>query len=212
MSKQAAELTPLEQQQQRRGRIMGFAIMMVVMLPMVIAYGVYVSGIGMPTGTVNKGDLLNPPQAISELNLHQLDGSPWQINDHKRKWRWLIPGTKECAKPCQENLYLTRQVHIRLAEKARRVERIYLLLDDEISPETEAFLASEHPHMPVLKVMPEQLQKAMVSGTVPENFVSEGRYFLMDQEGFVMMSYTPAHTGQQLLDDIKRMLKYSYEE
>lgn len=212
MSQQTREMTPLELQQQRRGRILGAAIMLVVLLPMVIAYGVYYTGIGMPTGTVNKGELLAPPQAASDLDLRQLDGAPWQVTDQKKRWRWLIPGYAECTDACQQNLYLTRQVHIRLAEKSTRVERIYLLLDDELSAETAAFLAAEHPHMPVLKVDPGKLQAAIMAGGLPENSLAEWRYFLMDQEGFVMMSYTPTHTGQQLLDDIKRMLKYSYED
>jgi hypothetical protein len=212
MSEQAHEMTPLELQQQRRGRILGAAIMLVVLLPMLVAYGVFYTGIGMPTSTVNKGELLAPPQAASDLDLRQLDSTPWQITDQKKRWRWLIPGNSECAQACQQNLYLTRQVHIRLAEKSTRVERIYLLLDNDLSSETAAFLAAEHPHMPILKVDPVKLQAAIVAGGLPADSLAGSRYFLMDQEGFVMMSYTPTHTGQQLLDDIKRMLKYSYED
>lgn len=212
MSTPASTPTTLELQQQRRGRIMSFVIMMVVFLPMIIAYGIYVTGVGMPNGTVNKGDLITPAQPISTLELRQQDGSLWSIDHQKKKWRWLIPGNSQCDDTCQNNLYLTRQIHIRLAEKASRVERIYLLLDDELSAETQAWLTTEHPHVPVLKTSPAQLQALLSAGALAENALAEGRYLLMDQEGFVMMSYTPAHTGQQLLTDIKRLLKYSYEE
>lgn len=200
-----------DKQLQRRGRIMGAAIMAVIFLPMAIAYGVYHTGIGMPSTTVNRGDLLAPPQAIESLQPRQLDNSPWLLAEQSRKWRWLVPGGAVCDTQCQKNLYLTRQVHIRLAEKAFRVERLYLLLDDTIAPETLEFLTQEHPHMPVVKLDAKVLAAALAAGGQAEA-LAQNRYFLMDQDGFVMMSYTPTHTGQQLLDDIKRLLKFSYED
>lgn len=212
MSQQDHELTPAEKQKQRRGRILGALIFAIVLSPMVIAYWMYTTGIGMPTDTVNKGDLLTTPQTASDLNLRETDGKPWNVADHKTKWRWLIPGGAQCSEQCQKNLYLTRQAHIRLAEKAGRVERIYLLLDDELTPETEEFVANEHPHMPVVRVDADHLRTAFTAAGIEGDVLTDGRYFLMDQEGFVMMSYTPAHTGKELLDDIKRMLKYSYED
>lgn len=212
MSQRDREPTSSEKQKQRRGRILTLLIFAVVLSPMIIAYWVYSTGIGMPADTVNKGDLFTTPQAAADLDLRDLHGEPWDLAGHKRKWRWLIPGGERCADQCQKNLYLTRQAHIRLAEKAGRVERFYLLLDDELGAETQEFLQTEHPHVPVIKVNPARLRAALTAGGITGDALAEGRYFLMDQEGFVMMSYTPTHTGQQLLDDIKRMLKYSYED
>lgn len=212
MSQQASEMNTLELRAQRRGRLTAAAIMLVIFLPMAIAYGVFYTGIGMPANTVNKGDLLTPAQAAGEFDLRDFDGAVWDPGEHKRKWRWLIPGDAQCTGYCRENLYLTRQVHIRLGEKAARVERIYLLLDEQMDATTRDFLATEHPYLQVIKADPERLQAAATAAGVSGNPVADGRYFLMDQNGFVMMSYTPTHTGQQLLDDIKRMLKYSYEE
>ncbi len=202
---------PIDKQLQRRGRIMGAAIMAVIFLPMAIAYGVYHTGIGMPTHTVNRGDLLTTPQNVRDLSLRNIDDSPWTPADQKKKWRWLIPGDAHCDDACQQNLYLTRQVHIRLAEKAGRVERIYLLQAETLDAGTADFLTHEHPHMPVLKVDRERLQALLNAGGQPDA-LRENRYLLMDQDGFIMMSYTPTHTGQQLLDDIKRLLKFSYED
>jgi cytochrome oxidase Cu insertion factor (SCO1/SenC/PrrC family) len=211
MSTPQSETTALDRQQQRRGRIMGATIMLVVLLPMVVAYGMFYTGIGIPTGTANKGILLDPPQAAQDLDLRELDGQEWRPSGPK-KWRWIIPGAAECSETCQQNLYLTRQVHIRLAEKSGRVERIYLLLDEQIDVATQNFLAHEHPHLHVLKAEPARLREAMKAAGIADDVNFDDHYFLMDQEGIVMMAYTPAHTGQQLLDDIKRMLKYSRED
>lgn len=214
MSNRLDSMSEQEKHRQRRGRIQGAIVMLVVLLPMLIAYLVFYTGVGMPTSTINKGDLVSPPQLITDLPLQAENGIAWDFNAQPKKWRLLIPGYRECNDQCRKNLYLTRQVHIRLAEKSVRVERLYLLLADQdpFAQVTRDFLTAEHPHMPVVRVA-EQDFKAMLARTdVPANALVDGRYYLMDQEGFIMMSYTPQHEGKELLDDIKRMLKYSYEE
>lgn len=214
MSNRADAVTEQEKHQQRRGRIQGAAVMLVVLLPMVIAYVVFYTGIGMPTRTINKGDLVSPPQLIRELPLQADGGLAWDLHGQPKKWRLLIPGYRECNEQCKKNLYLTRQVHIRLAEKSARVERLYLLLDDQqsLTQVTRDFLTTEHPHVPVVQLAEQDFKSMLARTDLPANALAEGRYFLMDQEGFIMMSYTPQHDGKELLDDIKRMLKYSYEE
>lgn len=204
-------VTP-EPAKKNRGRIQALIIISVVLLPMVTAYVMFHAGIGIPNSTINKGDLLDPPQAISDTQLHTLEGTAWDVHAQPKKWRLLIPGLRDCNETCKQNLYLTRQVHIRLAEKAGRVERWYLLLDEQLSPATQDFLNSEHPHMPVMQVAAHEFKQLLASTNLPEHAIADGRYFLMDQEGFIMMSYDPQHQGKELLDDIKRMLKYSYEE
>ena len=212
MSSDVTPLTEQQKQQQRRGRIQAAAIMLIVILPMVIAYSVYYTGVGVPQGTINKGQLIDPPQQIDDLSLQTLDGKNWHVADQATRWRLIIPGHAQCNELCQQNLYLTRQVHIRLAEKSGRVERLYLLLDQHLDAATEEFIHTEHPHMPIVKSSADAVKNLFAQTNLPPEAISAGHYFLMDQEGFIMMSYNPQHQGKDLLDDIKRMLKYSYEE
>ncbi len=211
MSNDVDRLTD-QQKQQRRGRLQAAAIMLIVILPMIIAYSVYYTGVGIPKGTVNKGQLIDPPQQIDDLPLQTLDGEAWRVSEQAKRWRWIIPGYANCNEQCQKNLYLTRQVHIRLAEKSGRVERLYLLLDDHIDAATLEFIHTEHPHVPIVKAPADAVKELLAQTNLPPDAIAAGHYFLMDQEGFVMMSYTPLDQGKDLLDDIKRMLKYSYEE
>lgn len=202
-----------DKRQQRRGRLMAAAIMLVIALPMLVAYVVYHTGIGMPARTVNNGELLVPPQPVAQLHLHAQDGAPWEIADERKRWRLLIPGYRQCDSQCQGNLYLTRQVHIRLGKEAYRVERFYVLLDDVLDEDTATLLTEEHPGLRVMRSSDARLQ-AMLANTqvASEDPVAAGQYYLMDQQGYLMMVYSPAHNGNQLLADIKRMLKVTYEE
>ncbi len=206
------EMSAEDRAAQRRGRILGASVMLVVLLPMVIAYGVYFTGIGMPTGTINKGDLLTPPVPISDWQLTTLEGEPWVIDQQPTKWRLLIPGAASCDQACKDNLYLTRQVHIRLGEKGLRVERLYLLTDEGLSNSLSAYLEQEHSTVKVLQVDEQAMRASLADTNLPGNPIEKGRYFLMDQEGFVMMGYDAEQSGNDLLKDIKRMLRYSYED
>ena len=202
----------LKRQRQVRGRIQALLIIAIVVLPIVAAYIMFYTRMGIPQHTTNKGDLLNPPVAVATLNLHTLAGEPWDVNAQEKKWRLLIPGGRDCGMTCVDNLFLTRQVHIRLAEKSARLERIYLLQDNDLSAATAEYLQRDHPHVPVLKIAPDafaELQKSLPH--LATSSLSK-HYFLMDQEGFVMMAYSPENSGKDLLTDIKRMLKYSPEE
>jgi cytochrome oxidase Cu insertion factor (SCO1/SenC/PrrC family) len=126
-----------------------------------------------------------------------------------KKWRLLVPVPAACADTCQKNLYTTRQVHIRLAEKAYRVERIILSLD-ELRPTLLKQLANEHPNTLRIESSEDRFFEWLASANFVESV--EQYYYLIDQEGFAMMRYNASHTGQNLLDDIKKLLKFTYDK
>ena len=53
----------------------------------------------------------------------------------------MVPISANCDAACQQNLFITRQVHIRLAEKAARVERILLALENIPEQQKQKMLA-----------------------------------------------------------------------
>lgn len=205
--------TPYNKAQQRRGRIIAASIMLVVALPMVAAYIIYHTGMGIPTSTINKGDFLHPPQAVAQLGLTTESGELWRDEGELKRWRLLVPITADCDEQCEQNLYTTRQVHVRLGKDAYRVERLLVLMDGQVDDALQTFLQEEHPGVVVVHSAREDWQALLaetnMAGTDP---VADGHYYLMDQQGYLMMAYNPEHPGGELLDDIKRMLKLSYEE
>jgi hypothetical protein len=199
----------------KRNRVYGLLILAVVLLPMLLAYLMHNTGWGIPQGTTNKGTLLSPPQSVKTLSLSDNTEQLVQLypehhlpNEHKR-WRLMVPVTQGCGKVCKDHLYLTRQVHIRLAEKAYRVERILLLIDD-ISVDTLRELEKEHPSTLMLRTTREYLQQWLAAVALAQT--PEQHYYLVDQEGFAMMYYGVEQSGQDLLDDLKKLLKYSYDK
>lgn len=177
-----------------------YLIMAAIFGPMLAAYVIFKTGIGIPAGTINKGVLLAPPVSLEALT---------QFADYPEsagKWRLLVPVFGPCEQACEQALYLTRQVHLRLNEKAPRVARLVVADPHFITEAFEQRLAEQHPGVLLLPLPADQWQ-ALIAGS---NW-QDGQYAMVDQAGFMMMFYQSQHTGNDLLTDLKRMLKLSRE-
>lgn len=194
-----------------RGRWTSWFIIAAFLLPMVAAYLMFTTGIGLPTKTINKGTLLEPATSILPLNITTTEGIPIDFSNEK-KWRWLIVGSNNCQQACLDNLYISRQVHIRLGEKAVRLERFYLNTDAQFSSAFASQLQQEHPRLVLAHVDAETWKKNFEKTSAAAIELDGSELYVVDQEGFAMMTYGASNSGEDMLDDIKRLLKYSYEE
>ncbi|GAA5315967.1 MAG: hypothetical protein AseanaTS_11720 [Candidatus Pelagadaptatus aseana] len=190
----------------------GWLILAAIMLPMVSAYFIFKTGIGMPTGTVNKGELLRPATSVTALDYVNQDGKKVRPFDGKKLWRMVIVADDRCDDVCRQQLYLSRQVHIRLAEKSVRVERLFLNTGAPLSQDFAEFLKQEHPRLQALQIVQSQWRDTFSETSIADHPLNGSHIYYLDQEGYAMMSYDSEHSGADLLDDIKRLLKYSYEE
>lgn len=183
------------------------AILLVTLVPLVAAYVAYFTGIGVPQSKVNEGVLIQPARNVEDL-LAVAEGDKPQL-ENNLLWRLLIPIPANCDQPCQQNLYISRQVHIRLADKAERVERYAVNIGGAAGAEYLQRIQAEHPGLKTFAVAPEQWEEWLHGTNVPGNTASDHYYLLVDQVGFAMMYYSVQHDGNQLLKDLKRVLRYS---
>lgn len=162
-------------------------------------------------GTTNEGVLMQPVVQINDLRLVDSNGQTWRHEDQRRKWRLLVVATGDCSQACRDRLYQTRQVHIRLAKHATRVERVFVDLGggpDDGSFKT--FLATEHPHVQHLFADPADLALWLEDTNL---VLSEGEVpaIVVDPVGGAMMFYNEGHEGTQMLEDLNHLLKFSRE-
>ncbi|WP_439134297.1 hypothetical protein [Pseudomaricurvus sp.] len=195
----------------RQIRWVSWFIVAAFLLPMIAAYVMYTTGIGLPKQTVNKGTLLEPATSILTLDISSTDGNSIDLTTEK-KWRWLIVGSNDCQQECLDTLYTSRQVHIRLGEKATRLERLYLNTASEYDTEFSEQLTVEHPRLVMAHVDAEDWQKTLETTNAADLDLNGTSVYVVDQEGFAMMTYDSSNQGTDLLSDIKRLLKYSYQE
>ncbi len=189
------------------GKLTFALLCLTVALPMLAAYWVYHTASAIPDSTVNKGKLIVPATTLTTLPIKQASGqaSPWLDG---RKWRMVTIVDDHCNSNCMQNLYNSHQVHVRLAKDAERIERFLLLLTDTPNAIKLPEIAKNDPGLQIITSQPQSWQSAFADTSLQD--VSDA-LILVDQQGFAMMSYSDANTGSDVLDDLKRLLKYSYE-
>ncbi|MFK0571321.1 hypothetical protein [Endozoicomonas sp.] len=177
---------------------------LVVLIPSIamgMAWLMYFTGLGVPDGRTNKGELLLPPAQFSALNLQDGDATV-DPDDTEGLWRVVVFGSTRCNESqCQESLYKTRQVHIALGKDADRITRFYIAPG---KPEPSDQLESEHPGIYWLKADNKNIQKTLGLLQWPEN-----RIFIIDPFGNLIMGYQVGQPGGDLLKDLKKLLKAS---
>jgi hypothetical protein len=180
------------------------AILLVTLVPIVTAYVAYFTGLGVPQDRVNEGVLLEPARNLADV-LPLAQGEKPQF-ENNLLWRMIIPIPATCDQACQHNLYITRQVHIRLADKSDRVERFAVNIGGAEGAKFLQSIVADHPGMKIFSVAEEDWHKWLAGTNIP---TSDHAYLLVDQVGFAMMFYSEQHDGNQLLKDVKRVLRYS---
>lgn len=192
---------------------------MIIMLGGVIALGFLIypktedqrNSLLSKLGTTNHGNFIVPPASIKDLNLKSVDGQIWDFSDKKPKWRLIIAGDQECSDQCRELLYLTRQVHISLGKYSRRFERLYISLDQTMGAEVLEFLKLNHPFLKVIHGDEKEFESMLAKTSTPfyKQDIKTNRAYLVDQQGFAMMSYDLSHKGTEIIEDIEHLMKYS---
>lgn len=211
--------TVLTPQQRRRNQIKLLILWLVPVGLMAIAglcYYLVFTG-QLTIGSKNNGDLLVPPPKLQETFVNAPDP---QLRDvWEGKWSIVLRVIGHCDERCEEALFLSRQLHIRLDKEADRVQRILLIEKSSYSEQLAETIAQEHS---LLKVIPlgagasgiNQLDQKLQQNVAATKTMVEGEtpqlaFFLVDQAGYAMMTYHHGHEGNAILQDIKHLLRYS---
>ena len=160
-------------------------------------------------GTKNNGVLIKPPRAISELPLTLADGEKFEFAKQPKHWNLLIPVLAHCDNQCQQNLYLTRQIHIALGKDSDRVRRYLIATQWPLDAEFETLL-QQHPNVQILHVD----ERAFAAYFAQSNLqpARDQKYLLLDPAGWLMMVYNPQHDGKAVIKDLKFLLSNSHEQ
>lgn len=203
-------MTQIDEKKVAANRRTLIIILFVSVAPIALAYFSFFTGFGVPRGTANYGDIINP--ALNIESLFEEDSREFydtlMLN---KKWHIFIPVTENCNKACEQNLYVTRQVHIRLGEKSTRVERVLVDLSGSPLESRMQTLAADHPLLRGVSIDRDVWFNWLQTSEEEVDPDIQAYYLLVDQEGFAMMRYTTEVDGGDLLKDLKRALKHSID-
>ncbi|HLZ97574.1 MAG TPA: hypothetical protein VKP66_06460 [Steroidobacteraceae bacterium] len=179
--------------------------------PLILSFYLYYGPGGWrPGNRVNHGDLIDPPRPLPDLTLPIAHGASEDGHPGlslQGKWTLLYVGTGNCNALCRTELHETRQVRIALNRDMDRVQRVFVASEECCDWQ---FLDTQHPDLvtvrataaaPLLATLPS------FNGVAP---TADGRIYLIDPLGNLMMSYGPGAAPKGLLTDLKRLLGLSH--
>lgn len=190
----------------RRGRRMALLLFAVGFGPMILATVLYYTGWMNPTGHSNHGQLIQPPAQLAELQLQGADGSVLadRFGPQLENPEWMLMVVADnCGSTCEELLYRARQVNIALGKNAARVNRSAWL--GNISDDLAGRWDNEYSSMEQLSIA-DGTEPSWPAGINPSR---KPRILLVDPFGNIVMHYGSEHTGKQMLNDLKHLLKIS---
>jgi len=180
----------------RRGRLIVAAIFAVCAMPLVAALVAY--HFFPPAGRTNYGELVDP-RPVARAVLQRLDGRPFTLAELQGKWVLLQVDDAACGPPCQEKLFLMRQVRLAQGKNMDRVERVWLLLDAGPPPQEIARL---YDGAVIARATPELLA-ALPAADVRDHI------YLLDPRGNLILRFPKHADPKRMIKDLDRLLKYS---
>lgn len=194
----------------RRGRRQLLLLAALFFVPLAVAFYLYYgAGTLRPSGSVAKGDLLEPARPLPEVSLPTPGGGMTGKDFLRGKWSMVYIGDGRCDERCRDALYLMRQSRIALNKDMDRVRRVFLVAGDCCD---EAFLGSEHPDLEVALLEGAEAMDLLAVFPIYDvmNVAEAGRIYLVDPLGNLVLSYPADAPDKALLTDIKKLLRLSH--
>lgn len=111
------------------GRWKLIAILLVCIAPVVASYFTYY--VVRPDGRRNFGELIDPPRQLPDLVSVNLEGQSGNLRALKGQWLLLAVGSGQCEAACVQQLYLQRQLRESLGKEKDKLDRVWLVSDEQ---------------------------------------------------------------------------------
>ncbi len=185
-------------------------LVLVFLLPPLVSYVLFYSGFR-PEGSVNHGELIAPARPVEgDAGLQTFDGDGFTFAGPSRKWTLFYLGGSTCDSACDAGLYMIQQVRVTQGREMGRVRSVTVLPAhtpraeiDKVRgnfPGVIIVLASEETY----HGLTDQFQNGKDNG-----LQGNGRVYIVDPVGNIVMSYPPGADPTGMRKDLKRLLKVS---
>ena len=192
-----------------KGRLTLIAIFVIAFVPMALATYMYFNQVLVPSGRTNNGAMMLPPLAFDELDLSSMSDERLSIDDTQKKWVMITLADGVCEQTCVDALYKTRQVNVALHKESDRVIRYLVMASVEGIPELDKRVKKEYPLLHLAKAEKYHLKAYLDQKLDANEALAKSYILIVDPIGNIMMYYTPANSGKDILEDLKRLLKVS---
>lgn len=162
-----------------------------------------------PEGTTNHGTLVHPARPLT-MPADLMAGDKPLNNYLQDRWTLVYIGDGDCDEVCEHNLYNLRQIRIAQNENMNRVQTLYLLLGDAVPAKLGEHLAQEYRDFTLVPVSAAQAAAFAPFFQIDNaDMKTAERTYIVDPLGNLMMYYAPDANPSGMLNDLRKLLKFS---
>ena len=155
--------------------------------------------------TANNGELIQPPRPLADISL----ADPVDSDGEDRlngKWSLAYLTDDVCGEECEQNLYKMRQLRLAIGKNSHRVQRVLVVSGPSLDVLSAAQL---HKYRGQLIADIQDFEPGTSFAPSSTEAVPEGRLYIIDPLGNLMMSYPPEIEPAGIIKDLARLIKYS---
>jgi hypothetical protein len=186
----------------RDGRLKLFVLLFVCAAPIIASYVTFY--IIKPSGRTNYGAFIDQrTHLMPKLSSTTLDGRPETLENYAGKWIMVKVGGGVCDEACNKQLFAMRQLRTMQGKNMDRVERVWLITDQE---PVDTMLIRQYDDMHMLRVPAAELTKWL---PVEKGGKLEDHIFLVDPRSNLMMRFPKDPDPRKVNKDLAKLLKAS---
>ncbi len=193
---------------QKKSRIGIVAIWILFLFPVVSSYVLFYSG-WQPLGTTNYGELVNPARPLVLPLMDDRFGEPVNEDWIYGKWTMVYFAGPDCDAVCREQVILSVKIRLGENRNALRLQNMLLFTDQAAFKALPEWLG---PKAAITVAAPLMRDKEAVLKAFDMSDLdgqTEGRLFLVDPQGNLMMRFPAELSPQGIRKDLKRLFKIS---
>jgi len=192
----------------RRSALPLWGVLLVCGAPVLLAAYLYFFNL-VPVGVTNYGELVEPQRDVPPahaLVLRDLEGEPFDLQSLYGKWVMISADSGDCGDDCAKKLFIKRQTHASTGKQINRINRVWLILDDEPVP---TLVIRAYEGMLMLRANRQQVEDflALPAGAAAEDL--NKHIWVVDPRGHLMMRFPADPDPIKLRKDIGRLLHNS---
>lgn len=186
-------------------------VLLVCLAPLVFALlAYYVPSLGLrPSGESNYGALVQPQRPVPEaqaLDLHTLDGKPFDLRSLHGKWVLLSADSGACPESCVKKLFVLRNAHASQGKEVDRLTRVWFITDDTPVPEQ---IMTAYKGTIMVHADPGRLAAYLTPKAADPSAALAAPMWIIDPLGNLMMQFPAGADPLKVRSDIKKLLANS---
>jgi cytochrome oxidase Cu insertion factor (SCO1/SenC/PrrC family) len=161
------------------------------------------------TGSTERGVFFKPFIDLKAHTFTTLDGQNWDIEHLEKKWVLANFADITCENSCLDRIFNTQQALSTLTEyKGQVVQVVFLHHQLQASADLITVLNLKKPKQSAIDNLEQSLFNALRAQIPDTNSLSE-YIVIIDPDGQLLLYYSPEQSFQDILRDLKRLLKAS---